>query len=285
MSFHVIEADGYRLVCDLENGGCIRSLTWNDQDVLRPAGEGDVDPLSMGSFPLVPFSNRLGQDVPGPDGVLRLPRYLDFCEHAIHGFGWKRRWRLLEKTSNAISFELTDDTSPWPAPYRAVQQIVIADGAVSIGIAIEPLGEGGLPAGIGLHPYFPRGDAQLAINVAGKWDKGADSLPAKVGENPLFGEGHSEVGSLRLDHSFAGWDGEARLTWPSRGLSVQLSACETLRDLVIYVPDDDYICIEPVSHLTNAMFGGSEELGHGWRVLEPGQTLKGSFEIKASALP
>jgi aldose 1-epimerase len=57
------------------------------------------------------------------------------------------------------------------------------------------------------------------------------------------------VDGVVLDNCFDGWDGQATITWPRRGMRLVLSATEAFRHLVIYVPQGaSFFCVEPVSH-------------------------------------
>ena len=92
------------------------------------------------------------------------------------------------------------------------------------------------------------------------------------------------MSEVRLDHSFSGWDGTAVLTDSGGTLRTQISTSESLRELLVYCPDDDFFCLEPVSHVTNAVHGDTPAKRKGWRLLESGETLSGWFELTVRKL-
>ena len=71
-----------------------------DQPMLHESGVAPGpgwDPLTMASFPLVPFSNRIGGGRFRWDGAdHRLPPSRLPDRHSIHGVGWRRAWRVAE---------------------------------------------------------------------------------------------------------------------------------------------------------------------------------------------
>ena len=280
----IIEAHDYWLECDPINGGVVRRLTWRGTDILRPSMLGDTDPLGCGMFPLVPFSNRLLHDVPSSNGPLRLPRYLQDCDFAIHGFGWQRDWQVAHYDTSAVELILEDHTSPWPSAYRAVQRFALDESGFRSSISLANIGDEALPAGIGFHPYFPKADCEVAMRAHTKWEHDARGLPG-IAQEAEWRDGQAiKIGGVRLDHSYSDWDGKAKLVWPSRGLCVEIEADETLRELVVYSPEEDFFCIEPVSHLTNAMFADQPDKQRGWKTLAPGETVSAVMTISASVL-
>lgn len=280
----IIESDGYRLECDPVHGAVLRSLTWRGKDVLRAAQRNRDDPLQSAMFPLVPFSNRLSEDLVIDGEKTSLPRYLGDCEFAIHGFGWQKEWSVSEQSESSLTLVLEDEDSPWPSSYRAEQRFTIDCDGVHARLTVTNTGSQPLPAGIGFHPYFPRHDCLMAIQLDARWEQDERGLPLQKVQ-PGWGRfAHTPVAGERLDHSFSGWNGVARLRWPTRNLAIEVVADSALRELVIYSPNEDYFCLEPVSHLTNAMFAETREKRRGWTVLEPRQSLTGTMSIRAGRI-
>ena len=280
----VIEASGYRLECDPANGGVVRSLSWDCLDLLRPSSEANGDPLGSAMFPLVPFSNRLSKDVPSKAGPLKLPRYLRESEFAIHGFGWQKQWSIQEHDAASNVLVIEDRLSPWPSAYRAEQRFALSDQGLEASITLENIGDAPMPAGLGFHPYFVKADCEAAMLSAAKWAQDERGLPDH--EMPAeWRDGEAlTMAEMRVDHSYSGWDGIARLTYSQSALELTMQCDEVLRELVIYSPDDDYFCIEPVSHVTNAMFAKTSNARRGWRELQPGERMMGSFQLRANRL-
>ena len=53
-----------------------------------------------------------------------------------------------------------------------------------------------------------------------------------------------------LDNCFEDWDRWAVITWPGRGLRLELQASPPFGHAVVYTPANrPYFCVEPVSHV------------------------------------
>ena len=281
----VIEHHGWTITVDPALGGSTRSLNWKGQNVLRPADSVAVNPLDLASFPLAPFCNRI--DFSGFDfeGVFYpLPTNMDGVALPIHGFAWQRAWRVSERRADGIKMELEDRQSLWPQPYRVEQNIALAGDSARFSIALTNIGEGDMPAGIGFHPYFSRGNSRCEVDPGKMWVQDAHGLPMKLSSDHGLAKGSHSMRDIRLDHSFSGWDGTAVITDPDRWLETRLSASENLRELVVYSPAQDFFCLEPVSHVTNAVHGDSAAKRTGWQTIAPGEILSGWFELSVKEL-
>ena len=84
------------------------------------------------------------------------------------------------------------------------------------------------------------------------------------------------IGRAALDNCFTGWDGRAEIDWATEGPGLVIEAGAPFRHLIVYTPQDhDYFCVEPVSHLTDAINRLDERTDHGMSILNPGETLRG----------
>ena len=124
------------------------------------------------------------------------------------------------------------------------------------------------------------------MEFGGVWRTDAEILPVQhVPVPPEWDFSHSRpVEGMGLDHCFDGWDGNATVTWPSRGLRLVVAATEAFRHLVIYVPDGQrYFCVEPVSHVSDAIHG-DPPAALGLRTLQPGEPFEASMMLEVTAL-
>ena len=87
------------------------------------------------------------------------------------------------------------------------------------------------------------------------------------------------VDSDSLDNCFTGW--EARHASPAtRRPTLTIEAGGLFRHLIVYSPPArDYFCVEPVSHMTDAI-NRMDDGGTGLRVLAPGETLRGEVNFR-----
>src|SRR5699024_7422815 len=134
------------------------------------------------------------------------------------------------------------------------------------------------PVGLGWHPYFHKRErSRLHIELSDRWDSDAAELPVrKVAQPGIDGD----VAHLSFDNCFEGWKGAARLR--DEQFSLQLSS--SLSYLVVYTPHDKpYFCVEPVSHVSNAIHM-SDPAAHGLRSLPPGERFEASMTLDVAAL-
>ena len=244
-------------------GGSIARFTAGDTvDLLRPAS---AEAIASGRgndaacYPLVPFSNRIanGRLAVGGEEVLLEPNWPG-VRHPMHGDGWARPWEV--ERHDACSADLAyahDGREGWPFRYRARQSFRLMDDRLVVGMAIENLEDRTVPAGLGLHPFFTRdADTELACRTRGVWLTDAEVLPLEhIAVPPEWDFTASRpVEGIALDNCFDGWDGRATITWPRRGLRLDLTASEPFRHVVIYVPKGSpFFCVEPVSHASGAV--------------------------------
>ena len=134
------------------------------------------------------------------------------------------------------------------------------------------------PVGLGWHPYFPtRPRSRLDIEVSDRWESDATQLPTrKVAQPGIKGE----VSQLDFDNCFEGWSRLARI----RDELFALELSSSLPYLVVYTPHDkDYFCVEPVSHVSDAIHM-ADPASHGLLRLEPGQTTEAWMKVDVSPL-
>jgi aldose 1-epimerase len=136
--------------------------------------------------------------------------------HAHHGHGWRRPWRLVESTESVVEMELRHSPDAWPWAYVATQRITLIDGGAEIDLSVTNLSDEDMPAGLGLHPYFLRCEADTIETGAIRMVvNGRDGIP--TGEAPVD-PGEKLVAALEgLDNLLLDESGRARLPiWTPR---------------------------------------------------------------------
>ena len=264
------------------------------ENLLRPAAIADIEshnPLGASAFPLVPFfaflrSGRI------PFAGKEWPMAPNHASEAfpLHGDGWLAEWKVERADDASVILTYAHDAgSGYPFPYRARLGFGLDAAALTVEVAVGNDGEGAMPAGIGLHPYFPKtDDVELRARMSGVWPEPPD--PQRLGAQALpsewdFSEGR-RLGRLELDHCFGGWDGRATVTWPSRRLALDVIAEPSLGILCVWSPKgESFLCVEPVSHVNDGFFKMVRGApGHGMRVLEPGETLSSAVRVEPRQL-
>jgi aldose 1-epimerase len=286
-----LEAGAARLVLAPEVGGSVYEWRRGGLPMFRaadPAGVPARDARKLGSYPLVPFSNRIaGRRFSWAGKTYDLPE--QFGGFAIHGVGWLREWAVTAQDAASATIALAQGPcAEWPFAFRAWQRFELsADGLVSV-IGVENADRVAFPAGIGQHPYFPRSPgSRLTFRAGSVWQN------SEVGRIPTVRtavpaewdySGGAPVGSF-VDNCFAGWDGRAVLEYPDLGYRLTISAGAPFGHTVVFMPvGQDFYAVEPVSHMNDAINRMEVEADHGLVVLQPGERLEGRIEYAVSAL-
>lgn len=274
-------------------GGSVASFFWmrdgRRHDWFRPATAdalAHADPFSTGCFPLVPYSNRIRNGrFDFAERRIALPVTSEADPHYEHGHGWRRPWSVVERASRSLTIELDHPVDEWPWHYRARQRLALTDaGRLSIELSLSNLDCTAMPAGMGLHPYFPRSSkADLTAAVGGMWAVDKEILPTELvapqpPADPRLGMTIAEVD---LDNAFPGWSGQAEIRWPESGARLIMEAEGPLGFLVLYTPPTEpYFCAEPVSNATDAFnLAAAGRTDTGMIVLAPGETLQATVRF------
>ena len=267
-------------------------------DWLRPASDAALRagaPLSMGSFPLLPWCNRIRDGIaakvarpiampPNDPGDSDSP-------HALHGLGWQRPWRVLEASPTRVRLGFSFEAdSHWPWNFEAEQIMELSATQLRCTLRLTNTDQAPMPAGIGHHPYFPhRTGTRLQTTTRAIWRSDAELMPTTLDagvEVRALSDGVA-LADLALDNNFTGWGRHARIEWPLQGCAIDLSAEAPLDFFVLYSPRGmDHFCAEPVSQCTDAInLSGQFGTGDlGGTVLAPGESVSAAWMLTPSWL-
>ncbi len=271
-----LHAGALRLALRPDLGGAVAGLWHGGTAVLRstePAAL--VDSRAAAMYALLPYSNRLGyrrfrwrgHDYSTAANVADSP-------HSLHGIGWQRPWRLIDSSVLEVVIELQHDgDDDWPFAFKARQYFALAPESFSVRLQLTNTGSGEQPVGAGWHPYFvKRARSRLHVELSDRWDTDATLLPTRKVSQPGI---DSDLSHLDYDNCFDGWHGPARIR--DERFSLRLSS--SLQRLVVYTPPErDYFCVEPVSHVSNAIHM-ADPAAHGIVALQPGATMEASMRL------
>lgn len=262
---------------------------------LEPDAIETRNPRGTGGFPMIPFAGRI-RDGRFPCGGQTRQLALNFGTHphAIHGNAWQRVWRVGARDASAATLMLDHDPArdgagTWPFAYRASLRYALAARGLSVDMAVENRDGQAWPVGMGLHPYFVRtADVTLRANVTGMWKASDTLIPLEHVPVPqVFDFSRTKaMDGLRSDGVYTGWDGQAEITWPAQRLRLTITAPPALNVLVVYTPDTPKVlCVEPQSHVPNAVNMGPEGRGDvGYRLLAPGETFAARVEFAVAQI-
>ncbi|HWI82166.1 aldose 1-epimerase [Ramlibacter sp.] len=271
------------LACEIEPrlGGCIAGLWLGELPVLRSTPAAQLtSSRQAGSYPLVPFSNRIGGARLQWQGTQHpLVRNNGAEPHAIHGVGWQRPWAVLESDAQSalLAYEHRPD-SAWPFAFDSSQTMQLRDGALSLTLSVTNQSRQPAPAGLGWHPYFvKRPGSRIRFEATGRWEMSADKLPTERRADAGL---DADCASLEVDHCFDGWSGIAQLRDPL----LRVTLTSSLRRLVVFTNGArEFVAIEPVSHVNNAMnlvAAGADAQQLGLVILQPGESCSAQMTIE-----
>lgn len=288
MTALTLQAGDWRLILAPERGGAILNLDWRGLPVLRATPPGATDMLQTACFPLVPYANRIADGRFAFDGrLVRLPALPRFAPHALHGDGWLRPWAVLSAQASQAELGLdwsgSGDADGWPWPWRARQTFALTPQGLDVVLTVTNIGVSSMPAGLGLHPYFPRAaDTRLTLAAQGVWLTDAREIPTRLAPCDAvtdWTEGRAVADAPFVDHAYAGWTGRALIQ--GAGRRVTLSAGPNARWVQVYAPlNADVFCVEPVTHRPDGANAPAEE-DSGLTRLAPGQTLSLTMRLTA----
>jgi aldose 1-epimerase len=239
---------------DLARGGRVASLVIAGRERLRVEPQtGTVEPsLSWGSFLMAPFVGRLFEGILAwNDQVIAIP--LNHGRHAIHGSVFDVPWRMVAQTAKTVAMVCEMDGARWPFRGRVFQRISLAPGGLSLEATIEA--DEPMPAALGWHPWFERGDGAVRVGVAGDRVLRLDEELIPTGELDPVDErtdlrATPEIGSRNIDDVYTPVASPAELCWPDLRLEIEFGP--TVGSVVVY-NHPEAVCVEPMTAWPDAI--------------------------------
>lgn len=261
-----IEGGGTAALVVPEAGGRLGQLWFDGRPVLRGpelAGEGWA---AWGSYPLLPWSNR----IPGGRFSFRghdheVPVNWDDGS-ALHGLVAATPWSVTTQTATTVDLEV--DAAVGPFVVRGRQRFAIDAGGLAQRIEVTNLGTGPLPFGLGIHPWFVGGPIRVP---AERYWPGPTPIPDGPSRpvTPDVDLRRPRVAPL-MDRCYTG------LTASSVDAGgVTLSWDGPVTQVVVFTGVEGWVCVEPVTMANDGfrMLAAGEE-GHGVLVLDPAESLR-----------
>jgi len=258
---------------------------------------------------LFPFPNRIRRGrfiFEGKEYSLSLQNHNDGEGNWIHGFVCKRPWRVEECGESEelgaylrCSFDSTEFPEigeQFPFPFLITVTYSLKDGILTFDADMKNIGNGNMPVGLGIHPYFraPLGadssaaDCIIRVPANKQWEL-IEKLPTgKI----LPVEGRYDLRSpqilegLRFDDVFTDLIFEDDVTRTilddtNAKIRVIVEADALFREIVVYTPPRPSICFEPYTCATDAVNLHAKGVDAGLRILKHGETLHGKIRIIA----
>jgi aldose 1-epimerase len=276
-----LHAGALRLALRPDLGGCISGLWHRDTALLRSSDPAKLtNARGSACYPLVPYSNRLGYRRfrwKGRD-FTTAPNF-DDSPHSLHGVGWQRAWNIVASSAVDVVLHYRHHADEhWPFAFEARQYFTLGPTALHVEMQFTNLADTAQPVGLGWHPYFPkRSRSRLHVELSSRWDTDAALLPVRKVAQPGI---DSDVAHLDFDNCFEGWRGLARI----RDEKVSLQLSSSLDHLVVFTPrEKGYFCVEPVSHVSNAIHM-ADPGAQGLRSVAAGETIEAWMQLEMTVV-
>ncbi|MDX0111185.1 aldose 1-epimerase [Sinorhizobium meliloti] len=258
------------------------------QAIFRRVDPSTAHPFALSNILLVPFSGRVSGGGFTFDGTFHaLPRNVETELYPIHGNGFSVAWDVASLSADLLTLTLSAE-GPGPFRYDATMSYRLQGAGLVMELSLVNRARIRLPYGAGFHPWFVRErDTTLHAPARGVWLEQSDHLPkahdAIAAQADLDFNRPKPLPARWINNWFDGWDGRARIHWPSRGLAVDVDASEGLRQYVVFSPAAaaDFFCFEPVTHPVDAFNLPGKAEAHGLKILEPDESLAVSARVAA----
>ena len=277
------------LVVAPEYGASLIGWMIGDTSILRralPQAAIGGNPHAMACFPLLPYGNRIGlRRFQWLGSTYALAANFGDHPHSIHGIGWQRAWTVTDLHPASVTLTLNHCPDPdWPFAFDAMVTYTLSGATLQVDVHISNRHDTPAPAGIGIHPYFSNAhDPSLRFNAIAAWENGPDALPSRHGPPPpaWLHTIPRPIAASRLDNCFTGWDGTADIH--AGRASLRINADPVFGELQVFTPSwADFFCVEPISHVPDAVNHPDLPGDQGMSQLSPGDALRGTIVFAAT---
>ena len=273
-----------------DKGACVSSCQCFGFPVMHSGNLKQIETgniFSASCFPMVPYSNRIENGIFSFQGQTQhIQKNHPDNIFPIHGTGWEKSWQIDRETETHCDLSMTysPEAGGWPWVFKAQQKIKIEGVKLTYQLSIKNKDRVPFPVGLGLHPSFSNAlTAQARFKTGDMWACDARLIPVrKTALTPEtdFSQG-KKIQNCQLDNCFEDWDGFAQIKWPLFEGAIHMKASPEFSSLVVYIDSkNDYFCLEPVTHVNNAL---NMDCGRPMKVLKPNETF--SADVVFSYIP
>ncbi|WP_161781959.1 aldose 1-epimerase [Nitratireductor basaltis] len=237
-------------------GASVTSLEFLGRGERRPVLLGgerpDLRVEDSALFPMAPFANRARDNVIGSGNHRYRLQPNTSDPLALHGVAWQLPWDMVELTSTSCLLEL-EVTDEFVFGFKLAYRIAISGSSVEFELKLANSNDHSIPAGLGLHPYFPRrSDTTIRFPAQTLWPEGPGHLP--TGRIPVPAEfdfsSQRPLPNRWINHCYSGWQGHAQIIQPSLGYSLEMVALNAHCLMLYSDPEKNRFALEPQSHAT-----------------------------------
>lgn len=274
--------------------------------LMRRAAPGESNPSNLACFTMAPYSNRLRDarftfdgrthqlrptSAPGVTPVV-----------AQHGDVRARPWSILDRSplSARLAFTSRDhDGVNFPFAFSSIIRYELRDDRLLIDLSVTNDDAHAMPAGCGLHPYFPRAlfrhDDAVTVRVPCAHEYPlSNGLPTGAPAlSPLVEhfKAARPLPSAPVDTVLGGFSGVAQIEWPQSGVTLTMRTSPNLGHVVLFAPHTGaqgggplpYLAVEPVTNVNDGFnLHAQGAPGTGVQVLAPGESLQVCYAFELS---
>jgi aldose 1-epimerase len=225
----------------------------------------------------------------------------------IHGFLTSNdQWKVIAVKADGSSAWVTSKLEfyrnplwmkQFPFAHTIEMTYRLHDGVLQVTTKIENLSREPMPVAIGFHPYFQLTDStrdDWTVSVAAKvqWLLAQNKIPTGETvpiEQLLPNPKAAVLKDIDLDHVFGDLirdqDGRAVMTVKGKTQQLDVLLGPNYRAAVLYAPkraDNNFICIEPMAGITDAMNLAHKGLYKELQSIAPGGVWEESFWVRPS---
>ena len=275
MSLLQLRAGELRLALRPDLGAAITGLWWAGLPLLRSSDlpQSLTSARQAGALVLAPYSNRIAAGRFQWDGQLHQLALAPGEPHALHGVAWQRPWTVLAQTPDSLQLELRHrPDADWPFAFTLRQRLSLRQAPANPGLdlALELISDHDHdqpgPAWAGIRSS----SAATAPGCAWRCSGAGPAVPTGCRWPPSRSRRWMPMW-LRWTWTMCSTAGTARRASTMRNSAC---ACAAMRGAwwSMRRPAGPFHCVEPVSHIHNAVNLG-DPLAAGLVRLPPGERL------------
>jgi aldose 1-epimerase len=274
-----------------EIGGSIARFEYAHGDgmkipLLRGTGDPAADVLAHGSFPMVPYCNRIRDGHFTFRGrKVSIARNMASDPSPLHGQGWLGAWQVVRLEDSEAELLFVHPAGEWPWAFEARQHFTLDEAGLTLVLTCTNTSDSPMPCGLGQHPYFHcTPETVLDTEVESVWTIDEKVLPVeKLPAQGRYDLRNRRVAGQDLDNGFGGWGGRATVEDSSLPFRLTMSSPDAGFFQLYSPPSGELFVIEPVSHANAALNAPEEAWAElGLKVLEPGETMSLTMRIEVT---
>jgi aldose 1-epimerase len=263
--------DAVRVLLVPEAGGRIGQIEVGGRDLLRGPEHAHLGWGWWGSYPLLPWSNRIpGGRFTFEGRQLEVP--VSWSDgSALHGLAARVPWRVTEHEAQRVAMDVHVTDGCYDVAGRQRFELA-ADGLVQ-SLEVENLGGARVPVGLGIHPWFAAGPVR--VPAALRWPGDG---PMPTGE-PVPVGADDDLRTARvpppMDRCYTGLE-EASADVPG----IRLSWSGPVSQVVVFSEAEGWVCVEPVTMANDGFALAAAGVdGTGVIALDPGASTRVTYRF------